>query len=86
MKEIKKMVEMMKEPDKLLHFHVCMLGTIFGSMLIGPIYASIMMVIFAVGKEIYDKMSGGIANRNDMIANYAGIISGLLLYGVAVSL
>lgn len=64
--------------DKLLHFAICAVITSVLHLFL-PTWATMLIVMgVAVGKEIYDKVSGkGSAEWGDVAADVLGIIVGI---------
>ena len=60
------------EPDKILHFVIS-----FFLALIDPVIA----VVAGLGKELWDALTGGMADLGDLVADGLGILLAILISG-----
>lgn len=65
--------------DKLLHFLICFIVTISVTILRGWLPALISGAVIAFAKEIYDEAYYKGFDWKDIIADVAGIITGLMI-------
>lgn len=75
---MKKLIQLIRR-DGLLHIIVSTLLVIAISVFL-PVWLSIVIAaIFGIGKELYDKLFGGVPSWHDIICDIIGLAMGTLV-------